>query len=121
MQKKPWSERKVAQLLLSGQGGSGKTHVAQKTVAIAGAGQDRHDGRCCSSAQAKNVSTETVAARTLHKFRCTSVRNRRLCHASPEVHQHEASVGGHAQKAEVVVGARLRSCYRGDKYGGSRA
>ena len=32
MQKKLWGERKVTHLLLLGQGGSGKTHVAQKIV-----------------------------------------------------------------------------------------
>ncbi|CAK0887182.1 unnamed protein product [Prorocentrum cordatum] len=74
VQKKPWSERKVTHLLLLGQGGSGKTHVVQKIVFPVveylwpSSAQDKGAMMVVafSNAQAKNISTETVKARTLH-------------------------------------------------------
>ena len=74
VQKKPWMYRKVTHLLLLGQGGSGKTHVVQKIVFLvveypwpsANAVRATMMVVAFSNAQAKNISTETVKARTLH-------------------------------------------------------
>ncbi len=71
---KPWSEREVTHLLLLGQGGSGKTHVVQKVdfplveYLWPSSSPDQASMMVVafSNAQAKNISTETVKARTLH-------------------------------------------------------
>ena len=71
---KPPRERKVHHILLLGQGGSGKTHVVQNVVFKAVQhiwpclAKDQPTMMVCaaSNAQAKNISTEEVKARTLH-------------------------------------------------------
>ena len=72
--KKPPHERKTHHLLLLGQGGSGKTHVVQKlvfkVVEFLWPAESKAEPTlmvvASSNAQAKNISTETVKARTLH-------------------------------------------------------
>ena len=68
----PPSERRVRHMLLLGQGGSGKTHVIQNIVfpAIRFIWPEP-DGQTLltvafSNAQAKNISTQDVKARTVH-------------------------------------------------------
>ena len=73
-QEKAPHERRVHHILLLGQGGSGKTHVVQKIMF--GAAQYLWPETspqeptlmvvAMSNAQAKNISTETVKARTIH-------------------------------------------------------
>ena len=73
-EEKPPNERKVHHILLLGQGGSGKTHVVQKLVFEAvqfiwpSACEDEPTLMvvASSNAQAKNISTVGVKARTLH-------------------------------------------------------
>ena len=89
VQKKPWSERKVTHLLLLGQGGSGKTHVVQKIVFPVveylwpSPAPDRASMMVVafSNAQAKNISTETVKARTLHN--ACAMRVQKYINAKP--------------------------------------
>ena len=71
---KPPHERKVHHILLLGQGGSGKTHVVQHLVFVvvgfiwppASAAEPTLMVVASSNAQAKNISTTEVKARTLH-------------------------------------------------------
>ena len=71
---KPPHERKVHHLLLLGQGGSGKTHVVQKLVFQAvhfiwppeSPEEPSLMVVAASNAQAKNISSATVEARTIH-------------------------------------------------------
>ena len=73
-EQKPPQERKVHHLLLLGQGGSGKTHVVQNLVfkAVnfiwppASTEQPTLMVVASSNAQAKNISSVDVKARTLH-------------------------------------------------------
>ena len=73
-EKKPPNQRKVHHILLLGQGGSGKTHVVQNLVfeAIeyiwppASPEEPTLMVVASSNAQAKNISTASVKARTLH-------------------------------------------------------
>jgi hypothetical protein len=73
-EEKPPSERKVHHILLLGQGGSGKTHVVQKLVfkAVQYIWPSECDDEptlmvvASSNAQAKNISTVDIKARTLH-------------------------------------------------------
>jgi hypothetical protein len=73
-EQKPPDERRVHHLLLLGQGGSGKTHVVQKLVFTAveyiwpsaGRAQKSLMVVASSNAQAKNISTREVKARTIH-------------------------------------------------------
>lgn len=77
---KPPKERRVHHLLLLGQGGSGKTHVVQNLVFVAVLfiwppthGETLHVV-AASNAQAKNISTAEVKARTLHSATCMRVQ-----------------------------------------------
>ena len=77
---KPPKERRVHHLLLLGQGGSGKTHVVQNLVFVAALfiwppthGETMHVV-AASNAQAKNISTTKVKARTLHSACCMRVQ-----------------------------------------------
>ena len=72
--KKPPCERKVHHILLLGQGGSGKTHVVQnivfKAVQYIWPSESKSEPTmmvcAASNAQAKNISTVEVKARTFH-------------------------------------------------------
>ena len=74
IENKPWAMRKVHHFLLLGQGGSGKTHVVQKIVFEVvgyiwpsfGEGNQTLLVVAMSNAQAKNISTTKVKARTAH-------------------------------------------------------
>ena len=73
-EQKPPNQRKVHHMLLLGQGGSGKTHVVQKLVFTAVSyiwpSQSEDEPTlmvvASSNAQAKNISTVNVKARTMH-------------------------------------------------------
>ncbi len=95
---KPPRERRVHHLLLLGQGGSGKTHVVQNLVFVAALfiwppthGETLHVV-AASNAQAKNISTATVKARTLHSASCMRVQkmvNSRMAAGSKEAKLQE--------------------------------
>ena len=81
-EKKPPAERRPpVHIVLLGQGGSGKTYVVQRLVFVAvnfiwPAENDAEPTLmvvAASNAQAKNISTETVKARTLHNAWCMRV------------------------------------------------
>ena len=73
-EKKPPADRKVHHVLLLGAGGSGKTHVVQKLVfkavqfiwPAASKSEPTLMVVASSNAQAKNISTQEVKARTIH-------------------------------------------------------
>ena len=75
-------ERSVHHLLLLGQGGSGKTHVVQKIIFVAVAFIWPQESPleptlqvvASSNAQAKNISTASVKARTIHNATCMRVQ-----------------------------------------------
>jgi hypothetical protein len=79
-QAKPPEERHVYHMLLLGQGGSGKTFVVQELVFVAlhyiwppQEGETLHVV-AASNAQAKNISTPEIKARTLHTAGCLGVQ-----------------------------------------------
>ncbi|HIE68667.1 MAG TPA: hypothetical protein EYP98_00100, partial [Planctomycetes bacterium] len=81
---KPPEQRRVHHILLLGQGGSGKTHVVQNIVfqvtrflwPPGSLEEPTLMVVASSNAQAKNISTETVKARTIHN--ATGMRVQRL-------------------------------------------
>ena len=86
-QEKEPKERRLHHILLLGQGGSGKTHVVQNLVFAAvvfiwpspSAGEPSLVVVAASNAQAKNISTDAVKARTLHN--ACSMRVQKLVNA----------------------------------------
>ena len=79
---KPATERRVHHILLLGQGGSGKSHVVQKVIFTASEFIWPCENQntptlvvvAASNAQAKNISTQGVKARTLHNASCMGVQ-----------------------------------------------
>lgn len=74
--------RSVFHLLLLGQGGSGKTHIVQNlifpVVQFIWPPQQDEDALmvvAAKNAQAKNISTESVRAKTLHTASCMRVQS----------------------------------------------
>ena len=81
-QHKPPESRGVCHILLLGQGGSGKTHVVQNLIFPiahfiwpAEGEQDTMMAVAAKNAQAKNISTDQVAAKTLHAASCTRAQS----------------------------------------------
>ena len=81
-EEKPPSERRSCHILLLGQGGSGKSHVVQKLVFVvvefvwppSSLEEPSLIVVAASNAQAKNISTMHVKARTIHNATCMRVQ-----------------------------------------------
>ena len=81
-QRKPPENRGVYHILLLGQGGSGKTHIVQNLIFPivhfiwpAEGEEDSMMVVAAKNAQAKNISTDQVAAKTLHAASCMRVQS----------------------------------------------
>ncbi|CAK9053739.1 unnamed protein product, partial [Durusdinium trenchii] len=81
-QHKPPENRGVYHILLLGQGGSGKTHIVQNLIFPivhfiwpAEGEEDSMMVVAAKNAQAKNISTDQVAAKTLHAASCMRVQS----------------------------------------------
>ena len=106
-QAKQPKERRVHHLLLLGQGGSGKTHVVQNLVFVAAlfiwpptCGETLHVV-AASNAQAKNISTATVKARTLHSASCMRVQ--KLVNSAMAAGNKEATLQQRWRHAMVLI------------------